>query len=796
MDARSFGWEADYGITGSTVVAAEPAPGGSGKFRGQALYAVTEPQDTKIMDPAGGHVVTTPDGSLLVAGAEEYVEQGDLDWGIYRLTEGADGSIVRDRITAVAAAPAQVYGLALGNGILTTATNSTVHEPTAVIGAYRSYWLDAGPTPKVVRSTLDQLASIDEVDSGCEPSKIHCLRLFADGTGYHGTTRSTYDSRTALHANGTTVYGGRSVKSNIFSPMLADLSGRYGIVADGEHRVQDIADFWSGTVLGPRDGVAAAVWGSTLWTGAEAGGIVQATTLPGTTVIERFTTHNGCTPSALQAVGRWVYYACIDSFGWFRGSGVYDRVTKRIAPGAPIDEVLLGDGYLVEQVVGVGLRLTDLHNGVPFGASWADLPTRVLVTAAEMGPWANDGTGYGGRRDIWTVDRFGGGVAYADSSQRVHVVPTGIPAPPITVIDSKVATTAANWTGTWWLSKPAKSWQVTIKSTAGTTLRTISGSTANGLIEVTWDGKNAAGVPVAGNAFTWALTAQPADGQGAALATGNAPAPLTATTTPAIAGTTAVGVTVKATTGSWRPAPTSYAYQWYANGVAIKGATGSSYPIPASLLGKRLTVAVTAKRAGHPTGVAKSAASAAIAAGAAPKATKAPVISGTVAVGSAVKASTGTWSPTPSCYAYQWSANGVAIKGATGSSYAIPASLLGKRLTVTVTAKRAGHTNGVAKSAASGAVAKGKAPKATKKPQVTGTAKVGRKVKASAGTWSPTATSYRYEWRLNGKLIKGASAATLKLKSSMRGKKLTVTVIAKRTGHSDGRSTSASVKIR
>ncbi|PZG13393.1 hypothetical protein C1I95_23800 [Micromonospora craterilacus] len=113
-----------------------------------------------------------------------------------------------------------------------------------------------------------------------------------------------------------------------------------------------------------------------------------------------------------------------------------------------------------------------------------------------------------------------------------------------------------------------------------------------------------------------------------------------------------------------------------------------------------------------------------------------------------------------------------------------------------MTASRTGNTAASATSASTGAVAKGSAPKATKKPKITGTAKVGRTVKLSVGTWSPSATSYKYEWRLNGKIIKGATGKSLKLKSSMRNKRITVTVIAKRTGHLDGRATSASVLVR
>jgi hypothetical protein len=175
---------------------------------------------------------------------------------------------------------------------------------------------------------------------------------------------------------------------------------------------------------------------------------------------------------------------------------------------------------------------------------------------------------------------------------------------------------------------------------------------------------------------------------------------------------------------------------------------------------------------------------------------KAPSISGTLRVGSTVKALPGAWTPQATSYTYAWAANGLRIPGATGATLTVPAGVLGKRLTVQVTAARSGYTSVTAVSARSAVVAKGKAPKATKRPAITGTAKVGRTVRAAVGTWSPKANSYRYEWRLNGKLIRGATGATLKLTSSRRKKKLTVTVIARKTGYADGKATSAAVKVR
>jgi hypothetical protein len=698
VESGAFQYDSSFAAVGTHLLAMDRMLTGNSRFRGEPVWAIP----TTVEDPGmaivlalGAHgLVQAPDGSVLVAGAEQDEFHGDTDLGIYRLRQAADGSVVRERLTDVRPMPAQIYGLSLGSGVLTTAANSTAYAPSTTIGAYRSTWLTTpgpGVAPSVVRSTVDGYASGRDGFCSLEGDRDRCIRMFADGTGLHGRADATEQGGTMLMTNGSTAWG-PSVATGTSSPYLSDLSGRYGVVNSRAGVVEYVVRFpasGDGDVLQRADRAGSAVWGSTLWSGSVDSATVQATSLPSGTAGPSFTTANGCTPSKLQAVGRWVYWTCIDYWGTHHGSGVYDWVARR-AVAAPAGEVLLGDGFLVAYVPGAGLQLSDLTTGAP---------ARTLVTEAELGPSHGAGTS-------WTVDRFGGGVAYADDAQRVHVVPTGIVASPLAVIDSEVSSAAANWSGTWWLSKPAASWQVTIRDRAGATLRTLSGSGSTGQVRATWDGRDTAGNAVADGTFTWGLTAQPADGQGAALTVGD--------------------------------------------------------PTPA----------------------------------AAPRATRTPSISGTVRVGSTVRAAAGTWSPAATKYTYQWYANGAVIRGATGAAYQIVPGALGKRLTVRVTATRAGHPSGSASSAATAVVARGPAAKATARPKVTGKAKVGRTVRASAGSWSPKADSYRYEWRLNGKLIRGATAATLKLKSSMRGKRLTVTVIARRAGYLDGRATSATVTVR
>jgi hypothetical protein len=74
-----------------------------------------------------------------------------------------------------------------------------------------------------------------------------------------------------------------------------------------------------------------------------------------------------------------------------------------------------------------------------------------------------------------------------------------------------------------------------------------------------------------------------------------------------------------------------------------------------------------------------------------PSNTGVPVISGTPTVGLTLTCTTGTWSGSPTSFAYQWNRNGTAITGATGTgynaaSYTLQSADLGDAITVTVTA--------------------------------------------------------------------------------------------------------------
>jgi hypothetical protein len=282
---------------------------------------------------------------------------------------------------------------------------------------------------------------------------------------------------------------------------------------------------------------------------------------------------------------------------------------------------------------------------------------------------------------------------------------------------------------------------------------------------------------------------------------GSSPAAVTFTTAPqpSITGTAQVGSTVFAVTGTWAPQPDSFTFKWWSNGVAISGATGSAYTLVQADLGKKITLTVTANKAGYTSLAKSSAATATVVAAPSPVAfttVPTPTISGTPKVGTPLTAATGTWSPVPTTFAYRWFVANVAVTGATASTYTPVAADVGKRITVTVTGSRTGYTTAAKTSAASTAVVAG--PVTTPAtfttiptPTLTGSAQVGGTLTAVPGTWAPVPTTFTYRWFAANVAISGATASTYSPVAADLGKRITVTVTGARSGYTTASKTSA-----
>ena len=130
----------------------------------------------------------------------------------------------------------------------------------------------------------------------------------------------------------------------------------------------------------------------------------------------------------------------------------------------------------------------------------------------------------------------------------------------------------------------------------------------------------------------------------------------------------------------------------------------------------------------------------------------APSVTGIARTGETLSASTGTWTGSPTAYAYQWkrslTSNGSYsdIPTATSSTYLVPESDVGYYIKAAVVASNvAGSSSAVLSSPTSTVV--DIAPTNTAIPVITGTARTGATLTASNGSWTGSPTSYTYQWK-------------------------------------------------
>ncbi len=227
------------------------------------------------------------------------------------------------------------------------------------------------------------------------------------------------------------------------------------------------------------------------------------------------------------------------------------------------------------------------------------------------------------------------------------------------------------------------------------------------------------------------------------------------TVLPTISGTTTQGQTLSASNGSWDNSPTSYAYQWRrcdssgASCLDISSATASTYALVYADAGSTIRVVVTASNS---AGSASATASqTAVVSGLPPANTTLPAISGTTTQGQTVSASNGSWSNSPTSYAYRWrrcnasGANCADISSATANAYTLVFADAASTIRVVVTA-----TNTYGDSSATSsqtAVATGLPPVDTLLPAISGIKGQGQTLSASNGSWTNSPTSFAYQWR-------------------------------------------------
>lgn len=142
--------------------------------------------------------------------------------------------------------------------------------------------------------------------------------------------------------------------------------------------------------------------------------------------------------------------------------------------------------------------------------------------------------------------------------------------------------------------------------------------------------------------------------------------------------------------------------------------TGGQYTLTTADVGKSLSVFTVASASGQRSAVLQPlqlsfclpiASNPTTTLTPAPTVTVVPSVSGTAQVGKTLTTTTGSWSPTPDTVSMQWLRDGLPVAGENSSSYALTEADLGKSISVTLTAIKAGHFPGTIQVAPTAPVA-------------------------------------------------------------------------------------------
>jgi hypothetical protein len=268
---------------------------------------------------------------------------------------------------------------------------------------------------------------------------------------------------------------------------------------------------------------------------------------------------------------------------------------------------------------------------------------------------------------------------------------------------------------------------------------------------------------------------------------------------PSVTGTAAAGRQLTALSGTWAGSGAiAYTFRWArcdANGARcnpIRGATSPTYKLVARDVGR--TIALTVEATDETGTVAAYASLVGPIAEAKPLlvSTGRPLVVGDPVQGKVLQVGTGTWSPTPARVTYSWlrcNGNGricSLISGATGSTYTLGPSDVGRSLVALVHASFGRTTQAALSTATRTAVAASlRGPTPLTGPTVAGTPMQGEQLTASTGTWSGVGDlRYAYQWyRCNASgarcsTIRGATGATYRLAARDVGRTLGLTVRA------------------
>jgi hypothetical protein len=162
-------------------------------------------------------------------------------------------------------------------------------------------------------------------------------------------------------------------------------------------------------------------------------------------------------------------------------------------------------------------------------------------------------------------------------------------------------------------------------------------------------------------------------------------------------------------------------------------------------------------------------------------------------VGDTLTSQPPTWDQTGVVMTYQWQRNGANIGGAIQPTFTTTQADVDKSITLKVTGKRPGYTDGVAISAPV-VITAGPAPTPTTPPTISGVAAARETLSASPGGW-PSGSTFTYQWFVNGLAVARETRSSYVVRTRDAGLPVKVRVTARKPGLLPGNATSAEVRV-
>ncbi|MFF5447305.1 FG-GAP-like repeat-containing protein [Streptomyces sp. NPDC012888] len=448
-----------------------------------AVSADGGPARRVVQADVSGAPQVSPDGRLIAFGPMQAGHGND----VFQLKADGAGKIQSAKFAVIPYRPVPIDFLAMENGRVQVSRVRDEGLPDYGIGRYT-----LGHTDPVVEARARETRQVG---------------WYFDKNGRtEGETVATGDGGLAFHlATGGLKLFGPAMDSSMVGrarglvPGTLQAGGRYlAAHVTGSTspvvRVLPIAGWTSKDF--PAPGGAFALSGTAMWRNTTTAGTVEA--LDHRTGAKlRADKVADCAVTEMQAVTSSLYWKCDGG-----RSGVYDTVAKTTFKlPAYNGTARLGQGF-VAFTDGTALKVADVKGGTGVREIAKPLTTQV-------------GKG-------WTVDRYTNRVAWVDDKLGIHVTPLVTPNPALSTYDTDVpatvdlATGARTWTPSWWMSKPAASWSMSLTSKAtGKWVRTLWAGETRGAVRPVWDGKDSTGRELQNGSYTWTLKVKPADGQGA-----------------------------------------------------------------------------------------------------------------------------------------------------------------------------------------------------------------------------------------------------------------------------------------